>query len=276
MSLRTHRCAAQREARATGLRATGLRASELPACFPLTFPPAHRLLHALTRALLPEGRCRLCALPSRAPLCSACQCAYGLPGLRRCPRCASLLPDAAARCGACALHPPAHVRAMAWGDYVPPLDRLIASVKFGGDAALARWLGGLLAQRLPPAWSPLPHPPPLVVPVPLSMQRLRQRGYNQAWEIARGLAAALQWPCDCQRLLRVRDGPAQSSLPLARRAANLRGAFVAHALPRACTVLLVDDVMTSGSTAEHACRALLRGGAREVAVAVVLRTPAPR
>lgn len=229
-------------------------------------------LPGLLRALLPEVRCRLCALPSRAPLCAACQCAHGAPTASRCTRCALVLPGRRACCAACAARAPSFVRTTAWADYAPPLDRLVAQFKFAGDAALARWLGGLLAERVaresPPA-------PALVLAVPLTAARLRRRGYNQSWEIARGLAHHLRWPCDCDLLRRRGDGPAQSSLPLARRAANVRGAFEARPLARGTRVLLVDDVMTSGSTAEHAARALLRAGAAEVALAVLLRTPAP-
>ncbi len=227
-------------------------------------------------ALLPDTRCRLCALPSRAPLCSACQCAYALDPGWRCPRCALPLAAAASCCGRCALHPPAWDRAIAWADYAAPLDRLVAQIKFGGDAALARWLGRLLGQRLGAAWPPQWPAAALVLPVPLAAARLRSRGYNQAWEIARGVAASLHWRADCRRLSRRRESPAQSSLPLARRAANVRGAFVAEGLPPGRPVLLVDDVMTSGSTAEHATRALLRAGSGPVLVAVLLRTPPQR
>lgn len=230
-----------------------------------------RAWHAALSAWLPEARCRLCALPSRAPLCAACQCAHAAAGHARCPRCALALPARASCCAACAARAPAFARATAWADYAPPLDRLAASIKFGGDAALARWLGGLLAARVRAA----AQPPAMVLPIPLGAARLRQRGYNQAWELARGLASSLDWPCDCELLRRRREGLAQSSLPLAGRAANVRGAFEAGPLRRGVRVLLVDDVMTSGSTAEHAARALLRAGAAEVGLAVLLRTPAP-
>ncbi len=233
---------------------------------PLRAPPG------LLRALLPDTRCRLCAMPCRAPLCGACQCAYRGDTARRCPRCALRLPTRAERCGACAGRPPAFVAAVAWADYAAPLDRLACQIKFGGDALLARWLGGLLAQRLrqtPPGAAAL------VLPVPLAPRRLRQRGYNQAWELARGVARELGWPSAGDLLLRRRDAAPQSSLPLARRTANVRAAFEARPLAPGTRVLLVDDVMTSGSTAEHAARALLRAGAAEVGVAVLLRTPAP-
>ena len=246
--------------------------AQLPAAPPkATSARLRALLGTLAAALLPDGACRLCALPSRAPLCSACQCER--PARWRCPRCALALSGPGAGCGSCALRLPAFAGALAWSDYAPPWDRLVSQLKFGDDPALARWLGMLLGQCLRaerPGWAPARW----VLPVPLSPGRLRRRGYNQAWELARGLARELDWPCDCRLLLRRRDGPAQSTLPLARRAANLRGAFVASPLARGARLLLVDDVMTSGHTAEQAARALLRAGAGDVRVAVLLRTPA--
>ncbi|OIQ86677.1 orotate phosphoribosyltransferase [mine drainage metagenome] len=110
--------------------------------------------------------------------------------------------------------------------------------------------------------------------MPLGEGRLRERGYNQAWEIARGLAATLHLRVDAAALERCRDTAAQSTLPRAARAANVRGAFTAR-IRAGARVLLVDDVMTSGCTLDAAAAALLRGGAAEVAVAVALRTPPP-
>ncbi len=190
----------------------------------------------------------------------------------RCPRCARPLRHATTPCGGCLLAPLAVRRCVTLADYAPPLDRLVAGLKFGAEPALGRWLGGLLAQ----AWrgAGLPRPA-MVVPVPLSGQRLRQRGYNQAWEIARGFARVLQAPARAALLHRLRDTAPQSSLPLARRAPNVRGVFMAQAAVRGRRVVLVDDVMTSGCTLDAAARALLRAGAVEVCAAVAFRTPPP-
>ena len=241
----------------------------------LRTPPWLRDVARLPRALLPDGRCRLCALASRAPLCSACQCAMRRAPAWSCERCAVELPAPAVCCGACALRPPAFARTVAWGDYAAQLDRLVARIKHGEDPVLARWLGRLLARSLRARWPSRQLAAAHVLPMPMTPAALRRRGYNQAWELALGLARELGWSADCRQLLRRREGPAQSSLPLARRGANVRGAFEVRALPRGTRVLLVDDVMTSGASAEHAARALLRAGAAEVAVAVLLRTPPP-
>lgn len=222
--------------------------------------------------LRPRGLCRLCALPCEAPLCGACATRYLGVAVPRCPRCARPLPRQGAPCGGCLLAPQAMRRCVTLANYAPPLDRLVASLKFGAEPALGRWLGDLLARTWRDAGLARPA---MVVPVPLSDPRLRLRGYNQAWEIARGFARALHAPARTDLLRRLRDTEPQSSLPLARRARNLRGAFEASAAVRGRRVVLVDDVMTSGCTLDAAADALLRGGAAEVAVAVALRTPAP-
>lgn len=198
-------------------------------------------LAAWWNALLPGGVCVLCALPCRAPLCEPCLDAR-MGARRRCARCAlPLAPppaptdapppastdastDASRLCPACLRAPPAWRHAIALGDYAPPLDRLVRRLKFGADPMLGRWLGGLLGQ----AWTASGlAAPALVVPVPLSAARLDQRGYNQAWEVGRGLAAALRRRGDPGLLLRRRDTAPQSSLPLHQRARNVRGAFAA-------------------------------------------------
>ena len=116
-----------------------------------------------------------------------------------------------------------------------------------------------------------------VVAVPLARERLRERGYNQSWELARGLARALALDARADALFRVRDTGHQLGLQRAARAANLRGAFVVtprHAAwVRGASIALVDDVLTTGATAQAATRTLLAAGARDVQVWVVARTP---
>lgn len=119
-----------------------------------------------------------------------------------------------------------------------------------------------------------------MLPMPLSHQRLAERGFNQAWELARalhrrsGTAARL----DARLLLRVRDAPPQTQLQRAERLSNLQGAFAADPLRTAelagTQVLLIDDVMTTGASLSTAALALLRAGARSVSALVVARTPA--
>lgn len=155
-------------------------------------------------------------------------------------------------------------------DYVEPWDGLIRRFKFRARPELAGVLAGLLrdALRDEPA-------PDLVVPAPLSDARLRERGFNQSWEIARRLGR----PAEARLLLRIRDTPHQVDLPLDRRAANVRGAFALEPLRRGeiegRRVALVDDVLTTGATAAEMSRTLLAAGAQAVHLWVLARTPPP-
>ena len=158
-------------------------------------------------------------------------------------------------------------------DYGYPWDRPLAGLKFHERLdTLAILLRPLLAQLQGERGADL-----RVVAVPLSRERLRERGYNQSWELARRLARALALPARADALFRVRDTGHQLALHRDERARNLRGAFVVtprHAAwVRGARIALVDDVLTTGATAHAAARTLLAAGARDVQVWVVARTP---
>ncbi len=145
-------------------------------------------------------------------------------------------------------------------------------MKFGAQLPLAAWLAERLADALLAAPGTLPE---LILPVPLSMPRLRTRGYNQAWEVARRLGPRLGIPAVPDGLRRLRDNPAQSTLDRDERLANLQGAF--DVPDPACVagrhVGVVDDVMTTGATLSEIATQLKRAGAARVTNCVALRTP---
>ncbi|HMN75917.1 MAG TPA: ComF family protein [Burkholderiaceae bacterium] len=235
-----------------------------------------RLAAALSASLhsLPT-QCALCRNWSRARLCEACIARFAQPR-PRCGRCAIALPPGAAVCGACAREPPPFAHAVAAVDYAPPWDDLVRRFKF--DAALD--LADALASRILDAVGRSgPQPPHWLLPVPLADARLRERGYNQAWELARRVARALQCASDPHLLLRTRHTPHQLSLPPAQRAANVRGAFAVEPRRRQALrdrdVALLDDVMTTGATLSEAARSVLQAGAASVQVWVLARTPRP-
>jgi ComF family protein len=209
------------------------------------------------------GSCFLCRGAARDVLCT--DCAAELPRLpgALCPRCALESP-AGLLCGRCLAQPPHFDATVAALAYEFPADALVQALKFRGELALAPLLGALLIERLGEETIDY------VLPVPLSVARLRSRGYNQAAEIARrlgkpGLELAL-----CQR---TRDGPPQMELPFAERQRNVRGAFrCARAIPGA-RVAVVDDVMTTGATLDEIARTLKAAGAARVVNWVVARTP---
>jgi ComF family protein len=193
----------------------------------------------------------------------------------RCPGCA-LPSDADRRCGDCLRHPPAFDAAVAAVGYDFPWDGLITRWKFQGRPELSRGL----AARLVDAVARAPHAEvDLLLPMPASDQRLRERGYNQAWELTRLAGASLGRPCRSGVLQRWRDTPHQVGSTRTERAANLRHAmWVAPdraPLLQGRRIALVDDVMTTGASAEAAAHALKQAGAAHVQVWVLARTPRP-
>jgi ComF family protein len=192
----------------------------------------------------------------------------------RCERCADEVPPGVPVCGACLTGPPPSERCLAALSYEPPWDELITRFKF--HAALD--LGAALTQRLLDMHARHGSPSPgLMLPMPLSEPRLRERGYNQAWELTRRLAAHLRCPAEAQLLLRIKDTPHQLALAISQRETNVRGAFAIEPRRRAelrgRAVTLIDDVMTTGATSAEATRALLQAGASSVQVWVLARTP---
>lgn len=227
---------------------------------------------SVAASALPQ-QCEVCRQWSGSALCADCVASYAAPR-PRCACCGIGLGLPAARCGDCLRDPPPFEHTVCVADYGFPWDALIGAFKFRGRAELA----GLLAGRLVAAVRAAALPPPaLVLPVPLSAQRLAGRGYNQAWEVARRAAAALQLPADATLLQRPLETAHQAELRRDERQRNLRTAFMADPRRRArlqgARVALVDDVMTTGATAREVGAVLLRAGAAAVDLWVLARTP---
>jgi len=214
--------------------------------------------------------CALCRAPADG-LCRACLDAALPRNLHPCPGCALPLPDGApvhTLCAACQARAPSFDRAFAPLLYTAPLDDLIAGFKYHRRLPLGRILGRVLAQTLVDR----PGRPQLLLPVPATPDRLRERGFNQAAELARTLAVHLDIAWTTRRLHRTRDAGPQRGLTRRERRRNLHGAFACRGrLPP--HVALVDDVITTGATAEEASRALKEAGAERVEVWAVARTP---
>jgi ComF family protein len=239
--------------------------------------PLARLIESLPKALAARlpSQCALCLGWGGERMCPACIARFTAPG-PRCARCAIRVPPGVPSCGRCLTDTPPFDASVAAVDYAHPWDGLIARFKFHGALDLAPVFVALLAEacaRRADEW------PDLLLPVPLSRERLAQRGYNQAWELARRLGRRVGCAADPHLLLRIKDTAHQLGAPLKRRAVNVRGAFAVEPLRRAelqgRRVALIDDVMTSGATAAEAARVLRAAGAASVQVWTVARTPAP-
>ena len=236
------------------------------------------ILGGLERTLLPP-LCLLCGAPGAdaRDLCAGCAA-----DLQRnticCPRCALPLAAPAPACGECLQREPAFAAAFAPFIYGHPLDLLVAKLKFGHSLAAGRVLVELWLEALCAAPPPRPE---VLVPVPLHRDRLRERGYNQALELARPLARAFCIPLATDLLARSQATVAQSNLDAQARRRNLRGAFVFRpqeldegVLP--AHVALLDDVMTTGATLRESARVLKRAGIARVDVWVLARAPKGR
>ena len=202
-------------------------------------------------------------------LCAACRAEFPR-NVTCCARCALPLPAATAMCGRCLRRPPPWDAAWAPFRYAWPLDRLETRFKFGRDLAAGRVLTSMWQHVVCPLALPQ-----MIVPVPLHARRLRERGYNQALEIARPLARALGVPCRRDLLRRIRHTDAQTGLDANARRRNLRNAFTMTASTDPPShVALLDDVFTTGATLAECCALLKRNGVKRVDVWALARAPA--
>jgi ComF family protein len=218
----------------------------------------------IAQAALPQ-HCLLCTAPASAqPLCQDCYTRLPWLAAARCPQCA--LPTPAGNiCGACLGHPPRFDAVTAAFAYDWPLSTLIHHYKYAGNLALARLLANALGTCIAT-------PVDLILPMPLAPQRLRERGFNQALEMARIISRATGLPLAVDACRRVRDGAPQAALPWQERAKNIRGAFVCDADLSGMRVAVIDDVLTTGATLNELSRNLRKAGALEIHGWVVART----
>jgi len=201
-------------------------------------------------------------------LCTGC--AADLPrNMTACPVCALPLPTGQTGCcDACRSHPPLYDRAFAPFCYRPPIDFLIRRLKFNGRLSHARLLGELFALALAErgeSW------PDCIIPVPLHPLRLRERGFNQALELARPVARRWRIPLLAEGLRRVRYTPPQTRLDARARQTNPLGAFMLSKPLADVRVALLDDVMTTASTVAECARVLRAGGATDIEIWVIGR-----
>ena len=234
--------------------------------------PFTSLFGRLAAPRLPS-QCELCRAWGERPLCDTCVARFA-PPTPRCACCGLRLGLAAERCGACLRDPPAFDTTVCVADYGFPWDGLITAFKFHGRPELAAVLAPLLAHATRTGAGAAPD---CVMPVPMPPRRLAERGYNHAWELARRVAAERHLPARADVLLRPVDAAQQIGLGRTERQRNLRSAFMVDPRLRAhlqgIRVALVDDVMTTGATAQQAAAALRRSGAASVALWVLARTP---
>ena len=216
------------------------------------------------------SRCAICQDWPHAPVCEACISRFAQPQ-NRCHGCALPWANAGRRCPDCQAEPPPLDICLAAVTYAWPWVDLIARFKFQQQAGWSNALATLMMST--PLADDVLDNADLVLPIPLSPQRLAFRGFNQSWELAQHLSPV---KADAQWLLRTRDTPSQRLLPRHERLANLVGAFAVEPLRaaqlRGKRVVLVDDVMTSGASLHSAARELRQAGAAHISALVLART----
>ncbi len=199
---------------------------------------------------------------------------FGQPRTR-CRTCAAILPQTMTQCGACLRQPPPLAAVFAAVDYDYPWAQMVRDFKFHADIAWARSFARMM--RSTPWVDPALEAADWIVPMPLSQQRLLERGFNQSAVLAGALEIGRDRKVRHDLLVRIRDTAAQSSLPRRDRHANVAQAFAVHpdwfTTLRGKKVVVVDDVMTTGASLQAAARALTQAGAGHIVALVFARTP---
>ena len=229
------------------------------------------LHHLITRASAAiASQCAVCSTWSAQSVCAACVTLFGQP-VARCKSCALAIDSGFEQCGACVKSPPALDACLAAVSYEFPWAGLVADFKFNARTGLAGTFA--LLMRSMPWFEPALDSADLVVPMPLSRQRLQLRGYNQAQLLAKALASD---KLRQQVLLRIKDTPPQRLMERQERFDAVRDAFAIDPLLKGQIafkrIVLVDDVMTSGASLNAAAAVLKAAGAAHVTGLVFART----
>lgn len=216
--------------------------------------------------LLSPHRCALCSIQQPGNLCHACK--SSLPELdpNGCTLCLTPL-STFTYCGACLNTPPLWNHITAGYRYAFPIDVMIQKLKYGLDLTLTPILADFIVSKINN--NPLPD---AIIPVPLHPEKMKVRGFNQAIEISRHVSKQTGIPVLPNSCLRVRDTPSQIELPWKKRQQNVRNAFVCKSDLTNKHIAILDDVMTSGATANALAKEIIKQGATKISVWIVARS----
>ncbi|HCI52614.1 MAG TPA: phosphoribosyltransferase [Gallionella sp.] len=216
------------------------------------------------KQLLPAQPCVLCGTMSHEGLwCAACNREMPYFDAPHCPVCGLITPTASL-CGRCLTKPPAFARTTTAFYYRFPIDRLIQSLKYHSQLALAPTLAKKLLDQIDEI-------PDLVIPMPLHPAKLKERGFNQASLIATPIANTLRIDMNDDACHRLRNTPSQTALPWNERESNVRDAFDCTLDLSEKHIALVDDVMTTGASMNELARAVQKRGAKKISIWIVAR-----
>jgi ComF family protein len=220
--------------------------------------------------LLPS-ECILCSMYTLNTFSLCNDCFKDLPILpQRCIRCAKFIKInedlGKLICGDCLRTPPSFAQTYALFPYQEPISSLLIQLKFHHKLYIARAFAELMLEKIKSEWYPSHEFPHLIIPIPLHYDRLRERGFNQALEIARPIAKTLHLPIDVTGVKRVKNTEAQSGLQGQERKENLINAFVAQKDYSQLYIAVLDDVVTTGHTIREFCKVLKQSGAKRIDV----------
>jgi ComF family protein len=209
--------------------------------------------------------CTLCHMATKEKmLCQACWDALPWHDGMACARCAGSL-SAGEICGECMQNAPPYQQTICVFYYQKPMDSLILSLKFAEKLSHAKLIGSLMAEKLTAHYTEK-EKPQYLIPVPLHPTRLRERGYNQALEIARPIAKKLCIPIQKTVCTRILPTLSQASRNAKKRKKNMRNAFAIATPFQAKYVAIVDDVLTTGSTVREVAQLFKKAGVSRIDV----------
>jgi len=202
-------------------------------------------------------------------LCADCEASLPWYDDARCPQCA--LPNLRGDlCGVCLQHPPAFDQTLTVFRYAYPLDRLLHQFKYHQQLPWGALLADAWLSRMPVF--PASQPPAVLVAMPMHLNRIKQRGFNHALELAKQLQKQWQVPLRVDGCERVIDTSAQAGMDMKTRTRNLRGAFATQHSWQGQHVMIVDDVMTTGASMHALAKVFKQAGAAQVTALVLART----
>ena len=227
------------------------------------------------RDLFLNQRCLLCASHKggKLSLCDACLDDLPWHDAPHCPQCGLL--SNSLLCGNCLNATPSFDATLALFTYDYPLDRLLQHYKYQESLSLANTFASLWLDKHPTNIAGSQDKIPeidLIIPMPMHKDRLQQRGFNQALEIARLISKHRQIKLDYNSCKRTRLTPPQASLPLKERIKNIQGVFQCDQNLQGLNIALVDDVMTTGASLNELAKTLKQAGAAHVECWVIART----
>jgi len=231
------------------------------------------------RAELTRRQCYLCDAPCQPPHPICENCYRDLPwNHNHCQRCQLPMDNSGKEnrliCGLCLQQAPSFRVCLAPLRYEAPIQGIIQHFKYSNQRYLGQLMSGLLVDEIRDYYSANEIPlPKILMPVPLHQTKRKQRGFNQAEDIADFLGRSLGLSVDRKSLIKARPTEAQASLSKSDRTKNLRDSFRIKPLQHWESIALIDDVMTTMATAEYLSALLLAAGAKEVHVWCLARTP---